>query len=76
MQQVQAVIDAGLVPLVVHHLSKVRSDLLGGGGGGGGGAQNTVAQLVEHLIEWLLVGAALPAGLLCCVLEQDFLSPA
>ena len=35
MQQVQAVIDAGLVPLVVHHLSKVRSALLGGGGGWG-----------------------------------------
>ena len=41
MQQVQAVIDAGLVPLVVHHLSKVRSALIRGRRRGG--ARNTVA---------------------------------
>ncbi len=36
-QQVQAVIDAGLVPMIIHHLGKVRP---GGAGGGGWGALN------------------------------------
>ena len=66
MQQVQAVIDAGLVPLVVHHLSKVRFDLLWGGWG----TQNTVAQLVEHFN-----GDRMVAGWSCIASRVTVLCP-